>query len=202
MWLSRNTERLFAKVSMHQAIEHQRDRVKKHIDTLSPDTLKAKSDEQLKSELVSNYTISVPTLDETSISSSSPREIDVEVHDMFDGLRRVRGVEVTLMVPYKGDDGLFYVQPSTYDTSGPRANVSKQHLSFPYQGREVEADKLKSEFASDLNDIKRFLDWQRENVQKFNTELPGVIVSQLSARRAKLGKAADAVASLGFPIKD
>ena len=100
--------------------------------------------EDLVEELAERYRLNVPILDRAN-AEAEHSEGPVEVYDYFsrdygrsdDGRRTAQGSIVELTVPYTGDRGLFDVQPTTFDSGPPRAQIDGNYVIVRHSDREL-----------------------------------------------------------------
>ncbi len=113
----------------------------------------------------------------------------------------VTGTEVIVEVPFSGDQQMFWIRPSTWDTGPPRGEVRSNALIFRYWSDAPQADQLRLAFDRWLADIKRYLQWQRETFKGFNDTLASSAGTAITQRREKLLANQSLVAGLGIALK-
>lgn len=199
-----STELLFWKYDMFGLLESQRRSMTTYIDQLTELHVLETSDENLLPELMQRFELVIPELDESAITVSPPREIQISVSQEFRlgyGPRSVKGIEVTFNVPYTGDVEFFRVRPTHHTLNPPRAVLRTAELGFPFSDRQLNAEQIRREFDGQLKSVKEFLEWQTNDVRPFNGNLRNSILQALAHRRGKLQQAQAVVGSLGFPVR-
>ena len=54
------------------------------------------------------------------------------------------GTAVDVVIPFSGDPGVFQIKPTTYTSMPPRGRVSKDQLSFTFQGTSFDPERLRT----------------------------------------------------------
>ncbi len=161
----------------------------------------------LINHLISEYKLDTPSLNEEKIYVDQ-EEKDIDVR--YDRSRYIRdrsrpfylkGFSITFHVPYSGDKGLFFLQPSLSTTNPPYANIIEREILISIESLEHDEKKIKNEFNRCLSNIKVYLSRISKDAQQFNDSLKQKIEPRINYRREKLLKDANLVANLGFPLK-
>ncbi len=199
-----SAELLFCKYNTFGLLENQKRLMTAHINQLPEPRLLDALEDTLTAELVERFQLTVPQLDESGITVSSPREVQMDVSGDFRfgyGVQSIKGMEVIFCVPYAGDAEFFRVRPTHFNLNPPRAILRTRDLGFPFRNRELNADQIRREFDGQLKSVKEFLTWQANDVKPFNDNLRNNAMQAIGQRRDKLSSARNAVSLLGFPIK-
>jgi len=140
-------------------------------------------------------------------------EIQIDVsgdpgRDIFPSGRKVLipGIKVVVSIPYRGDEELWYLQPSTFQHSGPRGTVyvspggagGTLDLAFK-QPTDEPPEQLKAALDSRLKDITFFITNQRNDLAGYDNQLRREIASAVAARRSRLAKHDNLSTLLGIP---
>src|SRR5450759_3193172 len=120
---------LFADVSIFDVQQHQQMQLKRELERLDPATVERVNEEEVIRQVAVQYKMDVPVLVEDS-AYTSHREVDVDVSRdpmriIFDRSQPfyIRGTEITISVPFKGNPEFFRIRPSTFTMNPPRAEV-------------------------------------------------------------------------------
>lgn len=201
------TPLLFTEISVFDVLQHQQMTLRNEIERLSADTVAQVPEEELIRELSSKFKMEVPVLVEES-AYTSHREVDVDVsHDpmrmIFDRGRPfyIRGTEISISVPFKGDPNFFRIRPSTFNLNPPRAQVHGQEVTLVFTRTDANAAPVKSEYEKTVQDINQYLGWLKNSVEDFNSKIGQQIQSLVLQRKRKVVANAEMVASLGLPVK-
>jgi hypothetical protein len=151
-------------------------------------------------DIVDKYKLEVPILLRDDVHLDPPREITLTIQD-YGRTIHPTGTLLTLHVPFTGDAGMFWVQPSTYDSGPPRGMLNGQELILRMRGTNLEPTAVEKHFNSTLDDFERYLNWQRTSADQFLTELTQRARQTIEARKARLLADRNMVASLPFKIK-
>ncbi len=113
---------LFKSVGMFDVIEQRKAQLKELVRQVPASELE---DASLPERVVSPLLVEIPVLDEAAKYAES-REVDVDVSR--DPMRMipdpsrpfyVKGTEITVVIPFKGDPRAFQIHPTSYDLSPP-----------------------------------------------------------------------------------
>ena len=203
-----STDRLFLKNYLRDFLTLKRQALFEEIASLDEDPLLTTSLEDLCDQLVNEYTLSAPKIDESGIYSETG-DAKVVGSQWFDDGRNVHydpqyriGTTVTVYVPFTGIPELFECHPLTAtDVMPPRAFVRDSELAFEYQTRHVEGDGLKKAFDRDLNSLRSNLAQIAHDLEVFNSSIQEAIRQRIPARHKKLLQDRQIAESLGFPTK-
>ena len=182
--------------------------VKKEIEGFETNYLLNASEEDLVRYLANKYSLDPPILDTDKTSISPPKDIDIDVSQdpmraVFDRDQPcyVKGVAVTVSIPFGGDGTFFRYTPSPYTMNPPRGEVVDQEVQLKFQQIEHDSEELGREISRRTGDIKQYLGWVKGNIDNFNKDIEPFIRDALRQRKQKKMKDLDLVAKLGIPVK-
>ena len=199
---------LFSRVSIFDLIQAQQQKLKNEVNNqLDARTLAQISEEEIVQRLAAKYKLEVPVLDEEK-AAMSHREVDVDVSRdpmrmILDRSRAfyIKGTEITIAVPFRGDPGLFQVRPSAFNMNPPRGEVRGREIQFVYRSTDNNPDIVRNSYQSDLRSVKQYLGWLEISVSDLNTGLGNLARNSVVDRNRKLASAAQMVSAIGLPIK-
>jgi hypothetical protein len=196
-------ERLFNRVDWHRQIEAQRQGLSVAVQKLTKAQFSAKSIDELADELAQQCRLDIPVLNEADITVSQ-REVDVQLggrDDMWGDRshRTVKGVAITVRVPFTGDPDMFGVQPSTY-SNPPLGEVRRGEVVFEIRGTDFAREPPKPRIDQNIENIKKYLQWQRDGLGDFNETIKTRAVAEIQQRKAKLEKDDDVLSGLGYKV--
>ncbi|MDV4182959.1 hypothetical protein R1521_31070 [Rhizobium brockwellii] len=113
-------------------------------------------------------------------------EIKVVVSDHF-GSANIDGVRVTKSFAFSGNADLFDLAPSKYDSSRPRGVLEYGRVKIVYEGRR-DPDAIKNSFADQEAQLRRYLEWSKEEVDAHDQNLPRRLKAAIEQRRKVLGE--------------
>jgi len=181
---------------------------KKEIEDFDTNYLFNTSEEDLVRYLVNKYLLDPAILNPDGKYISNQSEVDIDVSQdrmrgIFDRSRPfyVKGISVTIAIPFSGDGTFFQYTPSTFTYNPPRGEVVGQEVHLIYQQVEPNAEELGGEISRKISDIQQYLGWVRSNIEGFNRELEPFIREVIRQRKQKRTRDLDLVAKLGIPIK-
>lgn len=106
---------------------------------------------------------------------------------------------VDFIVPFTGDRELFDCQPSAMGSPKPQASYGPGHLYFEYRTQGSTGAQIKERFQKELNWLKQYLEWSRQDVDAFNAELEKDLGKAIADRLAKLDSDDALMKDLGYP---
>jgi hypothetical protein len=192
---SRQDDLLFFKADINAVTDAQQRNMGGEIQGLDPDRLLNTPVDDLVAYFAQKYRIEVPTLHRDRALLDEPRETYQEVNDYG------RQIRIPSTVPFDGEKDMLYVRPSTFDTAPPRAPVTSDGVVLELVIRNSEQDQVKNTLNRALDDIERYLGWQRPTIEAFNANLAGQARQAIEARRARLLQDRNLVSGLGFAVK-
>jgi hypothetical protein len=182
--------------------------IKEEIYRLNDDYILNVNEEDLIKTLVEKYTLNPPILKIDKKYQLPSKEIDVDVSWEYGKfiLNRnepfyIKGTQITVVIPFEGDEELFYYQPSTFYTIIPQGVIYNNELHLNYEVTNHDPDTLKREIDQDIQRIQSYLKWVENDVNNFNNSLENYIRNLIKTRKEKLLKDRNLVSSLDIPIK-
>lgn len=195
---------LFRGVSIFDVIANQVEVLKSAVRKLSEQDLR--DEERLIEQLVKQFEITVPTLDETRVEATE-REIQLDVSRdpnrlIFDRSRPfyIPATEVTIHVPFTGEAPLFDVQPTTFNLNPPMGEVVNQELQVKFTMFQGSPD-VKPQYTQAIQQIKQHLDWLRPSADQLKGSLRQAATSEIQQRKQQLSSRKGALESLGIPMR-
>lgn len=150
-------------------------------------------------ELLGQFVPEMIVLDESGIFMRADEAV-IENND-WGMTRHIKTNKYTFCVPFRGNQDLFRIRPSTYTTQFPEAGVKNGQLEFELLEHGADATSLKSRFDAQLQLVKQYLEWLAADIQTGVAALRGEIVSELSKRKQMLDAQRAVVANLGIPLR-
>jgi hypothetical protein len=202
-------ELLFNKHGMHEVLHSQEQSALAAPGAMNDDSILNTPTDDLVDQLAERFSLNVPVLHRDT-AEAEHSEGPVEVFDSYfsrdysggrEGRKTVQGSIVELSVPFTGDKEFFHIQPTTYDTAPPRAQIDKNHLVLRHSARELNAEQANAALNGVLDSIERYLVWQRSATESFNQRIKQRLREAIEARKAKVLRDRNSVASLGFKLK-
>lgn len=198
---------LFCRADWFSVESAQKRALESDIDDIDADRLLNSSFSDLCAYFEAKYEVEVPVLHEDRIVVDQQEvRIDVSQDPMRDIRDRSRpfhvpGTLVEATVPFSGDPQAFRIQPTSSTTSRPRAAVGGDALLIKVRGTDLKPQQVRSAINRTLGEIKRYLEWLRDNARSFNEQIGRLAGDRIAWRRQKLLADRNLVADLGFPLK-
>ena len=204
---------LFSKYDWSSVNRDQRDKLLKKIANFDGNRLLNTSIDDLCACFVDKYRVDIPILkrERDEIEVGDPREIQIDVRRdptriIFDSSQPVYvpGTEIEIIVPFKGDAEAFNFQPMIYLSNPPRGIIKDGRLILLISyaaDRNRDADQVREEIESRLDEIDNSLTSLRGSADSLNNELDSIARQAIEQRRKKLLADQNLVESLGFKLK-
>lgn len=198
----------YTKGYLRDYLEHRKSEIKEEIYQFDEDYILNVSEEELTKVLVEKYSLEPPILRLNEKHLLEPKEVDVDVSQdpnrvIFDRSRPfyIKGTLTRLVIPFEGNEELFYYQPSTCLTIIPRGKIFRNELYLEYTTTCHDPEFLKKEIEHDILQIQSYLNWVKNDVDNFNNSLENYIRDLIKTRKDKLLQDRNLVSSLNIPIK-
>lgn len=200
----RSDDYLFSGVSIFDVLRNHEQMANDAPSGMDDNRLLNTPTDDLIDEIVDRCSLNVPTIDRESAwldSSEGP----VAVHDYWArGVSRgftVQGTHLRLSIPFSGDADFFKIQPSTHNSSPPRAAITRDTLVISYAAVELNPEQAKAELNRTIDAIQQHLTWLNQSTASFNQRLKDLTKTAVEARKAKVLRDRNSVAALGFNLK-
>lgn len=199
---------LFSKYDIFKVVEGNALKVREEVDRLNPNYLLNASEEDLIRAMASELRLNVPVLDFEGAHTSDFHEAKIPVHesDYRFGFQSgsVKGIKITIAIPYEGDTDFFFVRPSSFTFGGENPNdirVGSGQLELIYVSPDNNPEPVKRSYESYRETLKKNFASLQESANKFNAGLETQIRESIQARKKALLDQAKMVDALGLPIK-
>lgn len=190
---SARSNNLFREQRLDDYLRSRLQTISSEIDRLTPEQIAAEEN-VIGNKLLEKHGLEVPTLNEGAIQiDAHEAQIAVRgnsrIHSFGDGTSLVKGLEISVTVPFDGDSKLFHYMPSTYSLSGtPDAQIFENRLVLSYETAEKDPEKIKQLWARDISDIKQNLEWISRDIAANNALLQNSMASLVSRRKQEAGE--------------
>lgn len=113
----------------------------------------------------------------------------------------VDGTQIEISIQFTGNKELFYLRPTQFSSSPPRAIIKNGELVFQFSAVELRAEIVEKSFKTVLDEIEWYLKNLKVNIDALNEKFHTDSRSHIETRKVKLLKDRNTVAALGFPLK-
>ena len=200
----------YKKGDLQNYLNQMKFELKRKIEEMKPNDVLNKSEENLCQDLVSRYLLETPILHEDKKYAHKPEEIDIDIsQDPMRSIRDrsrpfyVKGISVTIAVPFDGNSELFQYRPSTFSSSGPPCGqIVGKEVQLIYKKEKHNSKELKQEYTRDINEIKKHLNFIKSDIEKYNESLEPFVKQIITQRRKRLEKAKKVIEDLGIPVRE
>ena len=195
---------LFRKFEIFAVQRHQEQQAKEAVRQLPQEKLSG-DEEKLISEIVSNFAMDLPILDESKIEQTD-RQVQLDARRLpnrlvFNRSRPVPvdGTEITIHIPFEGDPAMFDVAPSQRDLNPPVGDIDEanKEILLTYETADA-SSPIKASYERTLEAIRRHLEWLRSAASQTDG-LKQVVRAEIAKRKLTAQAHAKVVDSLGLP---
>lgn len=127
-------------------------------------------------------------VDFAKVVKHDPIPVRVRVQD-FGRDTETDGVRVIRSAPFTGDHALFSLTPSSYGGS-PRGRIERGELIIGLEGLADDPASLKQTLDREQEEIDRYLNWQKSQIEEHNTSIRPFVEGLMKARRENVEKVA------------
>ncbi len=168
------------------------------------------NEEELCNYLTSRHTLEVPVLHDENKNAHPAQDVDIDVSGRFvyaihddEGPHYVKGISITIAIPFEGDGQIFHFRPSAYSMSGIRGMVVENEIHLKYQRlpQDMDAEKLKKEIDRDIKAIRDHLQTMARDAETHNNFIKLETKRLVTNRKERILKDEGLVGNLGIPIK-
>lgn len=201
------TDLLFSENDLFTVIKNQERSMASEIDGLPESRLLNTPVDDLCDYFTEKYSIDAPVINEAGIQADyGDAKVDVSHRFGYAVSDRSRpayvtGTRLTFYVPFNGDPNLFKYRPSSFNYNPPKAKIRDGEMWMVYDRTVSEADGVEAEFKRDLEDLKRYLDWIKQDVTPFNAAVRDKVKRGIEAKRQKLLNDRGLAEKTGFPLR-
>lgn len=196
---------LFNRYDIFGIIESQKKALSKAVAGAS-EPASGTPDDDVVNRLVAQFTVRVPQLHPDQMSVEQ-EEVDVDISGdprrYFSDPSRplyVKGTQLSVHVPFTGEELLFDTRPSSFTLSPPRGEVQGTELILTYTyPNDSPPPNLKGQMDSDLASINRYLENLRSSANTLDSELVPIARAAWQKRKAEFSIRASIIADLGLP---
>src|SRR5258708_29035554 len=203
-------ELLFNKFQIFSIIQGHTESLKKKVQSIPANYVLNASEQDLVQALMEEFRLKVPVIKDEGIYIASGGEAEVEVsrdpmrrffHGRDSGPVYVPGNKTVIAVPFEGDSEFFKIQPQSYTLNPPRGEITESEILLTYVRTDQNAEAIKQDYQRTVNSIKQYLASLAQSAAQFNSQLEGLVMSQLKARKDRLLADAGMTAAIGLPLK-
>src|SRR5579871_2477285 len=198
---------LFGKYEIFGIVQASTSKISQEVERLDPNYLINANEDELVRSIASEIQFDIPTLDIDSAQIADSHETKVEMGpSIYNGWQSgyVKGIKITIVVPFEGDTDFFFVKPSTFTFGGESPDdvrVGSDELELIYVRTDNNADAVKRSYESYLGTLKQNLASLRETANRFNSGLENQVRELIQRRKTILATQGKMVNDLGLPIK-
>lgn len=198
--------KIFAEIDADQVFRSQLHKVKSRIESLDEASLSQVEDENFSLSLLSQARIDpIHFKFGDAYITTHEKMIPAEHHPnhlfFLQAGKSFKRQVIRYHLPFEGDPGLLRLVPNPRIMWTIEVELSGNEISFDFVNWGNDPESVKKEADDVFKTIREQYDNLAKQVNSFNTNAQGQIVTMLSARRENLKKNSDFVSALGLPVK-
>lgn len=202
------SEPLFSKGNIQDVTNDLQEKLKAEVNQMTSDYVLGVTEADLTSYLINRYALATLVLGEEPYSIVDRHDTDVNVgwdrsRYFSHGPPVVRGIELTMALPFEGNPDLFHYGSSTGHTIHAVIDTERQELllstAFPHDRLEPAA--IERAFNEQIQALRETLRQVKDQVDQHMAVLPGLARQHVAAARARAEKGREITGKLSFPLK-
>lgn len=201
------TQGLFESGDLRDYLARRRQAMLDEIERYDRSRFLNSSDDALLEYFLNKYRADAPVLNEDGMTAQEC-EMRVDVSQLPDRYIRDRsrplyrpGVQISLLVPFSGEEELLRYSPSTRFTGGGlRAAVEQQQIVLQFSTDTLDEGALHRWKDEVMRTLRQYVAWVGDDVRNWNQSLPDTGGGTIRARRDRILRSQGLVASLGVPL--
>lgn len=191
----------------------RRAQLAREVSDWDPEDLLATPDQEIIDYLVSSYSVTCPVLHPGNGWSTEPETVSLPVSSPIPGFavrgqpeRRVPGTKITIIIPYDGDEEVFFRRPNPFThisrPLGAEVHPGQIRLTWQQdQRRPLDPDQIHAYVDEQLTALQHNLAESARDLDMSNREIAAFAARQVSARKARMQQERAATARLRYPVK-
>lgn len=199
---------LFSGPELSEYLDTQSQRIEKLVLGIGAQRLLKTDVEKIVLEINKKLSVSPIVLLEQEITvNNKETKVDVSqnsfryIHDIKKPVF-VSGTKVTYYIPFQGNVELLKLKPNRYNYNPPHVTkIIKNELIIEYIITNGNVKKTKSDFDRDFANIKQWIGYINNQIEKHNQELVKPIRSKLLNRQQILISSQEQINELGYKIR-
>jgi hypothetical protein len=197
-----SAEPLFQPRSLARLISEQGNKIENSIRDLTEDHILTIPMEDMVDAIYDDLSVPPLKIDRNGVSHT-PRHINRH-RDLFGRIQMVDAFVFEVEFPYTGASGLFRHTPAARDLDPPKAQLKQGLyegiLIISVIGEDLTDAVVKEEIDKELGKFDRYVAYQAQEIDPFNSSLRDRARALLTARKDKILTARNISASLGYPM--
>jgi TIR domain len=196
---------LFNRVDIFTVVENQKQELKKTFQTVT--NTEVDSDPvAVAARLIEQFSINVPVLDEEkkyALTKETQVDVSRDPRRFISDRSRpfyIAGTEVTIVVPFYGDAGVFEVQPTMFTLNPPFGEIHKNELHLVYEITDAGFD-VEDAANRTIGQVKQYLQSLHDSAELLKSDLQQLVNSLIQKRKQERGTHSQIIAGLKIPVK-
>ncbi len=210
----RERKYLFSDGDLDNVLRQLQLKIREKVDSIPQNQFLSTPDETLVQHVVAELHIEPLTFYEDR-KVMDQHETKVDVSGDWDraispkrGPFNVPGIEITISIPYTGEQGLWKLRPNPSRSTFPSASITTPggdgvgyvNLTVS-QASDRGPERLKQHVDSTLDDIRFYLENQRRQIEQWNQALEGQVRAAMQTRRTRLERHEGIIRALEIPLR-
>jgi hypothetical protein len=202
-------ELLFNRGELRRLLEEKLAGMLAEIGRAADDHVLAVEADEWAAALAERYSVEVPELDLANRSMDEAEDIRFDVgHQGFmralppgGGPFYVGGTRHVVHVPFSGDPEVFFLKPSSFTFSAPRAAISGSDLLVVVEYPDDAPQDIAAQVDGTVTAVQQWLGFAANDAHVHNHRLRNEAVAAIERRRAQIRAKQERVAASGIPVR-
>lgn len=176
--------------SVSDVVRHMTEQAQSRVDGYAQSKFDTQSDDDVIAALVEDLGVA-PIAVNFEDGQKSVDEITLTVADHWGERVNVPGYCVTKSFPFTGDESLWKFGTGTWGSSMPYGKVGRGKITIGMEVRQSDTETAVRHITTTVDEIKRYVEQQRQLLVDYNAALPGRLRPLVEARRGRRNAARD-----------
>lgn len=199
---------LFCREDLERRLEGILHAARESVSEVSKEQFLISSDGELVNHICSRYEIE---LIELRCEDAEMNEFETKIDVSDDPSRSaasfrsgplwIPATRIEIHIPFSGEEWIFHCRPNEFFTAAPNATIHNHcvriSISLPH---DVEKKQFKSQYETELNLVKGYVESVNNQLKSFNNRLVEVTRESITSRRNRLKKHDGIAALLNIPL--
>ena len=197
-------QRLFTQNDLRLALEASARKLRDELLGWNPDELLALPEADVVEHLVAAHSVMCPRLRRDEAHLLPVSEQTQTFQDAWGDRVTRRVTQLTLVVPFDGEQIVFSMRASQSFMSPPQGTVVDGELRVTWVGQGpggADAAGVRANLDAELDKIEQALSWCQNDIDAHNQTIRATTPGLVAERRAKLLRDRELEAALGFPVQ-
>lgn len=176
--------------SVGDVVRQMSEQAQSRVDGYAQSKFDTQSDDDVIAALVEDLGVAPLAVDFEN-GENAVDEITLTVADHWGERVSVPGYRVTKSFPFTGDESLWKFGTGTWGSSMPYGKIERDKITVGMEVRQNDSEAAVRHITSTVDEIRRYVEQQRQPLVDYNAALPSRLRPLVEARRGRRNAAQD-----------